>query len=114
MPKNVHDEYFYSLVLNHQNLSEVNKLGMVIELDTINPALIRYSRIYCHILEYASPIKNTITTNSNENNSGHIDTIEQTYLYNSLPTDQVQMDISKVIKYEEIKNEPFRNDIRYQ
>ena len=36
------------------------------------------------------------------------------YLYNSLPSDQVEMDISKVIKYEEIKNEPFGNDIRYQ
>ena len=36
------------------------------------------------------------------------------YLYNSLPSDQVELDMSKVIKYEEVKNEPFGNDMRYQ
>ena len=36
------------------------------------------------------------------------------YLYNSLPSDQVELDMSKVIKYEEVKNEPFGSDTRYQ
>jgi hypothetical protein len=57
---NVHAEYQYSTVLNYQNITEVNKMGMVIELDTVNPALVRYSRIYCQILEFASPIKNVL------------------------------------------------------
>ena len=33
---------------------------MIVELDTLNPALVRYSRIYCQILEYGSPVKNTL------------------------------------------------------
>ena len=36
------------------------------------------------------------------------------YLYNSLPSDQVELDMSKVIKYEEVKSKPFGNDARYQ
>lgn len=57
---NVHDEYMYSVILNYQNLVEVTKIGMIIELDTINPALVRYSRIYCQILEFAQPIKDVL------------------------------------------------------
>ena len=59
--ENVHDEYTYSLVLNYQNLIEVEKMGMVVELDTVNPALLRYSRIYCQIYEYAESVKNVLT-----------------------------------------------------
>ena len=55
---NVHPEY--STVLNYQNITEINKMGMQIELDTVNPALVRYSRIYCQILEFASPIKSVL------------------------------------------------------
>tara|TARA_B100000780_G_C21125041_1_gene456211 strand:+ start:2971 stop:4452 length:1482 start_codon:yes stop_codon:yes gene_type:complete len=57
---NVHPEFQYSTVLNYQNLTEVNKMGMVVELDTVNPALVRYSRIYCEIFEYAPTVKNTL------------------------------------------------------
>ena len=57
---NVHPEFQYSTVLNYQNITEINKMGMIIELDTVNPALVRYSRIYCQILEFASPIKNVL------------------------------------------------------
>jgi len=63
---NVHAEYQYSTVLNYQNLTEINKMGMVIELDTVNPALVRYSRIYCQILEFASPIKNVLLAPNND------------------------------------------------
>ena len=62
---NVHTEYQYSTVLNYQNLAEINKMGMVIELDTVNPALLRYTRMYCQILEFASPIKNVLTAPEN-------------------------------------------------
>lgn len=60
--ENVHDEYTYSLVLNYQNLAEVEKMGMTVELDAVNPALLRYSRIYCQIYEYADSIKNVLRT----------------------------------------------------
>ena len=57
---NVHAEYSHATVQNYQNITEINKMGMTIELDTVNPALVRYSRIYCQILEYGSPIKNVL------------------------------------------------------
>jgi len=56
----------YSIILNYQNLVEVTKLGMVIELDTINPALLRYSRIYCYILEYSQPVKEILLEPNNK------------------------------------------------
>jgi len=64
--ENVHEEYMYSIILNYQNLVEVTKLGMVIELDTINPALLRYSRIYCYILEYSQPVKEILLEPNNK------------------------------------------------
>lgn len=67
---NVHPEFQYATVQNYQNNSEINKMGMVIELDTVNPALVRYSRIYVQILEYASPIKNTLLAPSNDDIEG--------------------------------------------
>lgn len=57
---NVHPEFTYATVQNYQNLTEINKMGMTIELDTVNPALVRYSRIYCQILEFGSAIPNTL------------------------------------------------------
>ena len=59
--ENVHDEYMYSVILNYQNLVEITKMGMVIELDTVNPALLRYTRIYCQIYEYGEPQKEVLT-----------------------------------------------------
>tara|TARA_R110001592_G_scaffold136908_1_gene354433 strand:+ start:6803 stop:8287 length:1485 start_codon:yes stop_codon:yes gene_type:complete len=50
---NVHPEFQYSTVLNYQNITEINKIGMVVELDTLNPALVRYSRIFCKIMEHS-------------------------------------------------------------
>ena len=47
----------YSVVQNYQNNQEIHKMGMTIELDTVNPALLRYTRIYCYIVEYGSPVQ---------------------------------------------------------
>lgn len=63
---NVHENYYYASILNFQNLAEMNKFGMVLELDTINPAMLRYSRIYCQILEFASNVKSTLTAPEND------------------------------------------------
>ena len=67
---NVHPEFQYSTVLNYQNITEINKMGMIIELDTVNPALVRYSRIYCQILEYSSPVQNTLLAPDNDEIEG--------------------------------------------
>ncbi len=58
---NEHENYMYSIVQNYQNVQEVSKMGMVVELDTINPALLRYTRIYCYIVEYGSVVGDAIT-----------------------------------------------------
>jgi hypothetical protein len=67
---NVHAQYQYSTVLNYQNITEINKMGMVISLDTVNPALMRYTRIYCQILEFASPIKSVLLAPSQDEIEG--------------------------------------------
>lgn len=61
---NVHPNYMYSAILNYQNLVEIDKLGMVIELDMINPAIWRYSRIYVQILEFGQNVKEVLTAPS--------------------------------------------------
>jgi hypothetical protein len=66
---NVHPNYMYSAILNYQNLVEVNKFGMTIELDMINPAIWRYSRMYCQILEFGQNVKEVLTAPSNDPNT---------------------------------------------
>ena len=65
---NVHDNYYYASIQNFQNLAEINKLGMTVELPTVNPAILRYSRIYCHIMEISQPVKNVLTAPENNEN----------------------------------------------
>ena len=66
---NVHDNYYYASIQNFQNLAEINKLGMVLELDTINPAILRYSRIYCLMFEFAQNVKGVLTAPENDENA---------------------------------------------
>lgn len=66
---NVHANYYYASIQNFQNLAEINKLGMVIELDTVNPAILRYSRIYCLIMETAQMVKGTLAAPENDENA---------------------------------------------
>ena len=56
----VHPNFYYSAILNFQNTAEIEKFGMVLELDTVNPAISRYSRIYCQILEFSSNVKGVL------------------------------------------------------
>jgi|14_taG_2_1085336.scaffolds.fasta_scaffold04288_3 hypothetical protein len=66
---NVHENYYYASIQNFQNLAEINKLGMTIELDTVNPAILRYSRIYCHMMETAQMVKGVLTATENDENA---------------------------------------------
>ena len=65
---NVHDNYYYASILNFQNLAEMEKFGMVLELDALNPAMLRYSRIYIQILEFAQNVKSVLTAPENDEN----------------------------------------------
>jgi len=63
---NVHPNYMYSAILNYQNLVEIDKFGMVVELDMINPAVWKYSRIYCQILEFGQNVKGALMSPSDD------------------------------------------------
>jgi hypothetical protein len=57
---NVHPEFQHATVQNYQNNIEIKKMGMIIELDTVNPSITRCSRIFCKIMEYAATVQETI------------------------------------------------------
>jgi hypothetical protein len=63
---NVHPNYMYSAILNYQNLVEIDKFGMTVDLDVINPGIWRYSRIYCQILEFSQVTKELLTAPMHE------------------------------------------------
>ena len=75
--QNVHEQFMYSVVLNYQNLTEINKMGMVVELDTVNPALLRYTRIYCRVLEYATPVKQQLTASTEDDAEPPADAVKR-------------------------------------
>lgn len=50
---NVHLNWSYGFINNHQNLVELEKMKLVIELDTTNPAIYRYMKIPVMIYNYA-------------------------------------------------------------
>jgi len=66
---NTHDNFMYSAILNYQNLVEIEKFGMIVELDMFNPGIIRFQRIYCQIFEFEEKVKDTLlasTVNQND------------------------------------------------
>lgn len=65
---NVHPNFMYSAILNYQNLAEINKFGMVIELDMINPSICKYSRMYCQILEFSPAAKSVLLASTIDEN----------------------------------------------
>lgn len=65
---NVHSNFMYSAILNYQNLAEINKFGMVIELDMINPSICKYSRMYCQILEFSPAVKSVLLASTTDEN----------------------------------------------
>jgi hypothetical protein len=55
---NVHINFKYSEVLNKQNLSEVLKMGLVVDLNATNMSLYKYQRIGVIICQYGETEKN--------------------------------------------------------
>tara|TARA_B100001057_G_scaffold487261_1_gene569711 strand:+ start:5175 stop:6683 length:1509 start_codon:yes stop_codon:yes gene_type:complete len=57
---NMHENYYYAEILNYQNLQEIEKFGMTLELNTVNTALLRFQRIYIEIFETSQNAKSTL------------------------------------------------------
>ena len=66
---NMHENYYYAQILNHQNLQEMEKFGMTLELDTVNPALIKFQRIYIEIFETAQNTKSALMASTVDDDS---------------------------------------------
>jgi hypothetical protein len=49
---NVYDNYLFSDVINYQNNMEINKVGMIVDLDIADLTLVRYQTIPIIIVEY--------------------------------------------------------------
>jgi hypothetical protein len=63
---NVHDNYCFAKVLNHQNLVELNKTTLKIELAGMNFYIYKYMRIPVNIYESGNPKNQTLMKNRNE------------------------------------------------
>jgi hypothetical protein len=63
---NVHDNYCFSKVLNHQNLKEIEKTTLEVELDGMNFYIYKYMRIPVVIYESGNPRNQMIMKKRNE------------------------------------------------
>jgi hypothetical protein len=62
---NMHPQFNYSMILNFQNQLEIQKYGLVVTLNTVNPALHRFQRIFLLIYEFGK--SETSATNEDLN-----------------------------------------------
>ena len=65
---NVHDNYMYSAILNHQNMNHIKKLGMVCQIPVADMTFYRYQRIPVLIYDYEFMIKK-VTSDINATNT---------------------------------------------
>lgn len=49
---NMHSQFNYSMILNFQNQLEIQKYGLVVYLNAVNPALHRFQRIFVLIFDF--------------------------------------------------------------
>jgi hypothetical protein len=62
---NMHPQFNYSMILNFQNQLEIQKFGLVVSLNAVNPALHRFQRIFVLIYDFGT--SETSTTNEELN-----------------------------------------------
>lgn len=62
---NVHLNFLYSEILNKQNLNEILKMGIVVELNSTNMTLYKYQRVGVVICQYTD-VEKSITDNTNK------------------------------------------------
>ena len=63
---NVHDNYCFSKLLNHQNLQEINKTILEVELSSMNFYIYKYMRIPVTIYESGNPKAQILMKNRND------------------------------------------------
>lgn len=56
---NLHSEYLYSSILNYQNLQEIQKMGMTVDLMSVNTTLYRNQRIFIQMYDSLDTLKNS-------------------------------------------------------
>lgn len=72
--ENVHANYQYAKVNNYQNILEIGKMGMVMQLPEFNPLLYRYQSIPVVIFHYYNEIRGSITNETGDKSpNGSID-----------------------------------------
>lgn len=67
---NVHDNYLFSEVLNHQNLQEINKLSLTVSLKYVNMYIYKYMRIPVLIYQDATNRENFETLKRRDKDLG--------------------------------------------
>jgi hypothetical protein len=60
---NLHSEYHYSSILNYQNLQEIQKMGMVVDLLAVNTTLYRNQRILIQMYDSLDTLNNSDQAN---------------------------------------------------
>lgn len=61
---NLHQEYLYSSILNYQNLQEIQKMGMVVDLLAVNTTLYRNQRILLQMYDSLETLANSDQANA--------------------------------------------------
>lgn len=67
---NMHPQYLHSKVQNFQNLQEVTKVGLVLELAEVNPALYRFQVIPVFIINKGNQIRRDLTQDKAQEDTG--------------------------------------------
>jgi hypothetical protein len=63
---NMHENYLYSQIMNYQNNQEINKMGMIVDLEQPDLSIRKGQRIPIYIFEYGS-IEKSVFKNADEN-----------------------------------------------
>jgi|694.fasta_scaffold02511_20 hypothetical protein len=63
---NMHPQFNYSIILNYQNQLEIQKYGLVVTLNAVNPALHRFQRIFVIIYDFGRSQTSTMDEELNK------------------------------------------------
>jgi hypothetical protein len=65
---NMHPNFTYAIVLNHQNIVEMSKIGMEVYIEGINPALHMFQRVLVLVYNYGSNMNSLLNPEERKNN----------------------------------------------
>lgn len=72
---NMHSQYLHAKIQNYQNMKEIKKLGLIIELSELNPAIYMYQVIPVYIINKGNQVRKDLTEDKSEgeNKDGTMD-----------------------------------------